>query len=120
MNGKRGAAAAGQAWQVYNETLEEGQPRLGERARAVPRMVKSVLKGEYKGMSVGTLGLLLLGMIYIVWPLDAIPEVIPVAGIADDAGVALWLVTLLVRNAGDFVRWERGGRPTAVPGEVVD
>ncbi|MFG1998458.1 YkvA family protein [Spirillospora sp. NPDC048911] len=120
MNKKRGSAAAGQAWQIYSETLQPDTPGMFERIRAVPRMIKSVLRGDYKGMSYGTLGLLALGLIYIVSPIDAIPEVLPIVGIADDTGVALWLATLLVRAAGDFVTWERGGRPNVVVGEVID
>ncbi|MBW8482975.1 YkvA family protein [Actinomadura parmotrematis] len=120
MDRKRGAAAAGQAWQIYSETLPADAPGLWERARAVPRMLKAVVRGDYKGLSFGTLGLLALGLVYIVSPLDAVPEVIPVAGVADDAGVALWLAAVLVKAAGEFVSWERGGRPTAVVGEVVD
>ncbi|MFC6884210.1 MULTISPECIES: YkvA family protein [Actinomadura] len=120
MDRKRGAAAAGQAWQIYSETLQPEAPGMWARVRAVPRMLKSVLKGDYKGMSFGTLGLLALGLVYIVSPIDAIPDVLPIVGIVDDTGVALWLAAMLVKAAGDFVAWERGGRPTVVVGEVVD
>jgi uncharacterized membrane protein YkvA (DUF1232 family) len=117
---KRNAAAAGQAWQIYSETLQPDAPGLWTRVRAVPRMLKAVLRGQYKGMSFGTLGLLALGLVYIVSPIDAIPDMIPIVGIADDTGLALWLATVLVRSAGDFVTWERGGRPTVIVGEPVD
>jgi uncharacterized membrane protein YkvA (DUF1232 family) len=117
---KRSAAAAGQAWRIYSETLQPDAPGLWERVRAVPRMLKAVLRGQYKGMSFGTLGLLALGLVYIVSPIDAIPDVIPIAGIADDTGLALWLAAVLVKSAGDFVAWERGGRPTVIVGEPVD
>lgn len=120
MDRKRRAAAAGQAWQIYAETLPADAPGFWERARAVPRMLKSVLRGEYKGMSFKTLGLLALGLVYIVSPIDAIPDMIPVVGIVDDTGLALWLLAVLVRSAGDFVTWERGGRPTVLVGEPVD
>ncbi|TDC74588.1 YkvA family protein [Actinomadura sp. 7K507] len=120
MDRKRSAAAAGQAWQIYRETLEPEAPGLWQRARAVPRMLKSVLRGQYKGMSVGTLGLLALGLVYIISPIDAIPDMIPVVGIVDDTGMALWMATVLVKAAGDFVAWERGGRPTVLVGEPID
>ncbi|XRQ06931.1 YkvA family protein [Actinomadura welshii] len=120
MDRKRSAAAAGQAWQIYRETLEPDAPGLGERVRAVPRMLKSVLRGHYKGMSFRTLGLLALGLVYIVSPIDAIPDMVPFVGIADDTGIALWMATVLVKSAGDFVSWERGGRPTVIVGEPVD
>lgn len=119
MDRKR-SAAAGQAWQIYSETLQPDAPGLWERVRAVPRMMKSVLRGRYKGMPIGTLGLLALGIVYIVSPIDAIPDVFPVVGIVDDTGMALWLAAVLVKSAGDFVTWERGGRPTVIVGEPVD
>ncbi|MFC5182903.1 YkvA family protein [Actinomadura harenae] len=120
MKGKRGAAAAGQAWQIYSETLEDGAPRFGERVRAVPRMLKSILRGDYKGMSIGSLGLLALGIVYIISPIDAIPDMLPIVGVVDDTGVALWMATVLIRAAGDYVAWERGGRPHVVVGDIVD
>ncbi|MFA1546600.1 YkvA family protein [Actinomadura chokoriensis] len=120
MNKKRSAAAAGQAWQIYSETLQPGAPGLWTRVRAVPRMIKSVLRGEYKGLSFKMLGLLALGLVYIISPIDAIPDMIPIAGIADDAGLALWMAAALVKSAGDFVTWERGGRPTVIVGEPID
>ncbi|GAA3955186.1 hypothetical protein GCM10023085_42180 [Actinomadura viridis] len=120
MNRKQSAAAAGHAWSIYSETLQADAPGMTERVRAVPRMVKSVLRGEYKGMSYKTLGMLALGLVYIVSPLDVVPEILlPVIGLADDTAVALWLATVLVRGAGDYVRWERGGRPRVVVGDVV-
>lgn len=120
MDRKRRTAAAGQAWQIYSETLQPEVPGFWERFRAVPRMLKSVLRGQYKGMSFGTLGLLALGLVYIISPIDAIPDVIPIAGIADDTGLALWLAAVLVKSAGDFVMWERSGRPTVIVGEPTD
>lgn len=120
MDRKRSTAAAGHAWQIYSETLRPEAPGMWERVRAVPRMLKAVLRGQYKGMSHGTLGLLVLGLIYIVSPLDVIPDPLLPFGIIDDTGMAIWLATALVRAAGDYVTWERGGRPTVVVGDVVD
>ncbi|WUH99188.1 YkvA family protein [Spirillospora sp. NBC_00431] len=120
MDRKRSAAAAGQAWEIYAETLKPDAPGFWERFRAVPRMLKAVLRGQYKGLSFGTLGLLALGVVYIISPIDAVPDVIPIVGIVDDTGLALWMLAVLVKSAGDFVTWERGGRPTAVVGEPVD
>jgi uncharacterized membrane protein YkvA (DUF1232 family) len=117
---KRNAAVAGKAWNIYSETLEPDAPRMKERVRAVPRMLKATLRGEYKGMSYKTLGLLAVGLVYIVSPLDVVPEILlPFVGLADDTGVALWLASVLVRSAGDYVKWERGGRPNVVVGDVV-
>ena len=119
MNRKRRAATAGQAWAIYSETLEAGEPRMGERLRAVPRMLKATLRGGYKGLSFKTLGLMAAGLVYILSPIDAVPDILVPLGLTDDTGVALWIAAVLVRAAGDYVKWERGGGPKVVVGDVV-
>ncbi|XVQ10816.1 YkvA family protein [Spirillospora sp. CA-255316] len=119
MDRKRSAAAAGQAWNIYSETLQADAPGMGERVRAVPRMVKAAVRGDYKGLSYKTLGLMAVGLVYILSPLDAVPDILVPLGLADDAGVALWMAAVLVRSAGDYVKWERGGRPKVVVGDIV-
>jgi uncharacterized membrane protein YkvA (DUF1232 family) len=114
----RRAAAAGQAWQIYNETTRPGAPGLWTRIRSVPRMLRFTVRGEYKGLGATKIGLLVLGMIYIISPIDAIPDFIPFVGVADDMGVAMWMFAFLVGATGEFLDWELR-RPTVVHGRVV-
>ncbi|REE97564.1 YkvA family protein [Thermomonospora umbrina] len=118
MDRNRRAAAAGHAWQIYSETTRPGAPSLWARARAVPRMVRDIMRGDYKGLGRGRTALLVFGLIYILSPLDAVPEFLPFIGVADDLGVALWLLATLVTAAGDYVHW-RHGHPDVIPGEVL-
>lgn len=118
MDKTRRAAAAGQAWEIYSETQRPGSPGLWTRVRALPRMLRAAFRGEYKGMGKPKLGLLVFGLIYILSPLDAVPEFLPFIGVADDLGVAMWMFATLVAASGDFVDWERG-RPGVVPGSVI-
>jgi uncharacterized membrane protein YkvA (DUF1232 family) len=114
----RRTAAAGQAWQIYSETRVPGAPGLWERFTSIPRMLKAVMRGHYKGLGAGKVGLLIFGLIYIISPIDAVPDFIPFIGVADDLGVAMWLLATLVGASGEFVRWERA-RPTPVKGDVI-
>jgi uncharacterized membrane protein YkvA (DUF1232 family) len=118
MNKSRRAAAAGQAWHIYSETRRPGAPGLWRRTRAVPGMIRDAVRGDYKGLSHGRLALLLFGLVYVLSPLDAVPEFIPFIGVADDLGVTMWLLATLVSAAGDYVDW-RHGRPGVVTGEVI-
>jgi uncharacterized membrane protein YkvA (DUF1232 family) len=71
-------------------------------------MVGAVLRRRYPGLSRGRLLVFsLLAALYVVSPLDAIPDVIPVLGWTDDTAVVLWFVTGLVRESGRYVEWER-------------
>ena len=101
-----------------------GGPTMGERAQAVPRMVRAVRSGEYRGTSVGRLLMMLGAAGYLVSPVDLLPEgILGVFGLADDAMVASWLAAQLVTETEEFLAWERSsGRSPgpSVPGEVVD
>ena len=58
-----------------------------------------------------TCALGLLAAVYVLSPLDAIPDVIPVVGWSDDSAVILWFLTGLLRESGRFVEWERDTAP---------
>ncbi len=86
-----------------------GGPSMGERAGAVPRMVRATFNGDYVGVSKGRLLLMLGAAGYLVSPLDLIPEaVLPIVGLADDALVLGWLATRLVEETEAFLEWEKG------------
>lgn len=96
--------------------VRPGGPSMGERAGAVPRMVRATLRGDYVGVSRGRLMLMLAAAGYLVSPLDLIPEAfLPVVGLADDALVLGWLATQLVEETEAFLAWEKGsmGPPTS-------
>ncbi|QIM20633.1 DUF1232 domain-containing protein [Phycicoccus sp. HDW14] len=102
-----------------------GGPSLGDRAVAVPRMVKAVRSGEYTGISLGKVALIGAGAAYVVSPIDLLPEAaLGVFGLADDAMVLGWVATTLVEETEKFLEWEKtqGRGPAAsptVPSDVV-
>jgi uncharacterized membrane protein YkvA (DUF1232 family) len=95
----------------------KGGPGLGQRVSAVPRLLKATLTGRYDGK--GRLAAMLLALLYIVSPIDLIPEAFfLVFGLADDAAVALWLAGAVLAETERFLHWERGRAPT-IDGEYV-
>jgi uncharacterized membrane protein YkvA (DUF1232 family) len=95
------------AWGLYRETRRPGAPGLVRRLLATPRLVVAVLRRRYPGLSRGKLmAFTLLAALYVVSPIDAIPDFIPVLGWTDDSAVMLWFLTGLVRESGRYVEWE--------------
>ncbi|GAA0671041.1 hypothetical protein GCM10010193_24030 [Kitasatospora atroaurantiaca] len=102
------AAVSRSAWGLYRETRRPGAPGLGARVVALPRLLRDVLRHRYPGVKRGKLAaLLVLAMLYVLSPIDAVPDVIPVLGWTDDTAVLLWFLTGLTRESGRYVQWSR-------------
>src|SRR5690625_4407426 len=100
------AAAGAAAWQVIQNT--DRRVSEWQRVRAVPRMVGSKLRGHYPQLNGGKLVAMAVMALYIISPIDFIPELfIPILGLADDVGVAVWLTTMTLGESERFVNWER-------------
>ena len=85
-----------------------GEPGLGERLRAVPRWIAATLSGTYQGTTRGRLTALAAAALYVLSPVDLMPEaVLPLIGLADDAVVVAWLAAQLLGETDGFLRWER-------------
>ncbi|MHA6760171.1 YkvA family protein [Streptacidiphilus sp. PAMC 29251] len=67
------------AWGLYRETRRPGAPGLVRRVASAPFLVKDVTFGRYRGVTRARLfGFFLLMALYVVSPIDAIPDFIPV------------------------------------------
>jgi uncharacterized membrane protein YkvA (DUF1232 family) len=106
-------------WDAVRGMNRPGSPGPGARLRAVPRMLAQALNGRYPHLAKGRLALAVLGLVYLISPVDAVPELlIPIIGLGDDAFVAAWLAGYLLSETETFLEWERRqGR--VVIGEVV-
>jgi uncharacterized membrane protein YkvA (DUF1232 family) len=72
-------------------------------------MVRAALRGQYPALGVGRLLALLGGLLYVVSPVDLVPEALfSVFGLADDAMVITWMAGALLADTEAFLTWERG------------
>ena len=77
------------------------------QVEVVFRMLKAYYNKEYRGISSRTLGLLVLGLLYFVLPVDFVPDFIPVVGYIDDLTVILAIFKSLNTDVEKFLEWER-------------
>jgi uncharacterized membrane protein YkvA (DUF1232 family) len=121
----RRAAALKALWAAVSGRRRPGGPSLGEQVAAVPRLVLMTVSGRYPGMSRGRLGLLALGVLYVVAPIDLVPEAaLWLVGLGDDAVVLAWLAGTLLSETDAYLQWEADRRVArqrddVVPGEVI-
>ena len=88
--------------------VRPGEPGLQERLRAVPRLVRQTLTGQYGGTTRGRLAAVAAAVLYILSPVDLVPDVLLPFGLVDDAFVLTWVVGRLLGETDAFLRWERG------------
>ncbi|MFC7326366.1 YkvA family protein [Marinactinospora rubrisoli] len=112
-------AAGAAAWKVVQDSSKPGRPGIWERAAAVPRLLGARLRGRYTQLSASKVALFALAAVYILSPIDLVPEFFaPILGLADDVGVAVWLAASLLTETERFMEWEARG-PEYVQGNVV-
>jgi len=70
--------------------------------------VRAAVRGDYPQVTRGHLAILAAAVLYVVSPIDLVPEgLLSVVGLADDAVVLGWLVAALVNDTEGFLMWER-------------
>jgi uncharacterized membrane protein YkvA (DUF1232 family) len=109
---------------LVRASTRPGAPSLVERANAVPRLIRATLDGSYAGTTAKRLALVAAAVVYVLSPVDLLPELLlPVLGAADDAVVIGWAIKAFVEETDRFLSWELGpgvrARPSTVPGPVV-
>jgi uncharacterized membrane protein YkvA (DUF1232 family) len=81
-----------------------------ERAAALPRLLRAAKAEGYAGLPGSRKALWALALVYLISPIDILPEFLPIIGVTDDAGVAVWLLTSVSTATGLYLRHERERR----------
>ncbi|MFG6138734.1 MULTISPECIES: YkvA family protein [Halomonas] len=79
--------------------------RMRRALRWFPPMLADVVRGRYRPVPWSALLWMLVALIYLVSPLDLIPDVLLVVGLADDAMIVGWLLTRVDRALEDYRAW---------------
>lgn len=74
------------------------------------RLLKSWKQGSYRGLSVRTVASVAVAILYILSPVDAIPDFIPGIGLIDDAAILTLLLHSLAQDLAAFRIWEQSRR----------
>ena len=99
--------------EVFLQKLEKKLkviPKVGETFAIVPTMIsliRNYVKKEYTEIPMGTIIAILSALIYIVSPIDFIPDAIPGAGYIDDALVIGACLKLVSSDVDDYEKWRR-------------
>jgi uncharacterized membrane protein YkvA (DUF1232 family) len=92
--------------------MQQGPAELGSRAAALPGLIRDTLSGDYPGLTKQRLALMLGALLYLVSPIDLVPEaLLLIPGLLDDIAVAGWLVTSALGATAAYRAWRMGLDP---------
>jgi uncharacterized membrane protein YkvA (DUF1232 family) len=110
--------------------LLAGAARFVDGAGSVPAALESVRsevatgvdllgcwhRGEYPGISRASLVLLAGALLYLIAPLDLVPDFVPVSGLLDDAAVIAAAMSRIQNELEQFRAWRSSGAGRQAPG----
>jgi len=70
------------------------------------RLLRAYYRGEYRDVTERALVVIVAAIIYVVNPLDLIPDAIPALGFLDDATVLAFAVRRTRQTLDYFMTWE--------------
>ncbi|MBW7675946.1 YkvA family protein [Chryseobacterium chendengshani] len=84
------------------------------------RMVKMWRKGAYPMRSVDII-LPLIGLLYVISPIDFLPEIaVPVIGVLDDLAVLSLAIPKLIKEVDKFLLWEAERKYSTNDTKIID
>ncbi len=85
-------------------------PKAGDTLALIPSLVSLVrnyAKKEYSEIPIGSIVAIISALIYVLSPIDIIPDVIPGAGYIDDALVIATCMKLVKADVDEYLEWRK-------------
>lgn len=80
--------------------------RFIEDGKVLTALVRDWRAGKYRQVLYGTIAAVVFGLIYVINPLDLVPDILPVLGVVDDATVIGALLLLVERDLKKYRSWK--------------
>jgi len=71
-------------------------------------LIKDYYNGNYRQVPFWTIAAIVTALLYVLSPIDAIPDFIPVVGYLDDAAVVAVCLKMIKQDLQIFKEWKRG------------
>lgn len=96
------------------DSIQEFAADTKEQFERVVRLVQAYAKGEYRGVSTRNIALSIAALLYVLSPLDLIPDFIA-GGMLDDIALLTWLYKNVEGEIEQFLLWEEEHKLIQVP-----
>lgn len=105
-----------------NDQLETGKglERYANDLLLLMSLVKDYYKGNYRNIPYKTISAAVAGLLYIINPIDIIPDFIPFIGHIDDALVLRFCLRLMEKDLLKYKKWQAEQATTHDEDEKLD
>jgi uncharacterized membrane protein YkvA (DUF1232 family) len=105
--------------------IEEKLPKLKklmQQGKLILSMVRDYWSGRYREVPYWAISAAALSLLYVLNPLDVIPDVVPGFGYLDDATLVAFCLKLIERELDKYQSWlaAHSGRKRKGSGKVID
>lgn len=87
------------------DSLREVTQDIRTQFERISRLVLAYAKGDYRGVAIGNIALSVAALLYLVSPVDLIPDFL-VGGLLDDLALLTWLYRTFSDEIERFLEWE--------------
>lgn len=91
---------------VTDYVSKEGLSKVKDKLVLMYNFVADVISGDYKDYSLSNLAIIVAALIYVVSPLDLVPDIIPIVGLVDDATIVIWAVGVVNEELAKYEEWK--------------
>jgi uncharacterized membrane protein YkvA (DUF1232 family) len=84
------------------------------RLKTAMRLVRRYAQGDYRDISLQSIALIVTSFVYLVMPLDLIPDFMLGLGFSDDAALLIWTLHSVMEDLTRFEKWEAHDSPIDV------
>ena len=89
---------------------ENTTSKLNNSLRLFIRIINAYTSKEYTYVPWKTICLIVAGLIYFIYPVDLIPDFIPVSGLIDDVAFIAWIYDSIKEDIDKFLEWEKSSK----------
>ncbi|HUR36399.1 MAG TPA: YkvA family protein [Terriglobales bacterium] len=99
--------------QLAEEALAKAEKNKGKLNKvwadisAMIRLIKAWAKGNYREIPWRSVSLAIAALLYLISPLDGMPDFIPALGLIDDVFVISWVMRGIQKDLEKFILWEQ-------------
>ncbi|WP_242928912.1 YkvA family protein [Pontibacter vulgaris] len=103
---------------IDTKSSQSGYEQVKDIMKTFIRLVKAYANGSYRDVSRKSLLIGVGVLLYLVTPLDLVPDFIPVIGLLDDISLIAWFVDAFQSEIRKFRDWEDVGSFQPTPGTL--